>query len=209
MPSQDPAAPSGWDPCASGTISQLHRQLQSRHRRERVVRVGTPLAVCVLLAVGLWSARGVTERSGPAEYHFGGVACSEVQASMQLFVQGRLEPSEQQAFAAHLEQCTVCQELMEAMGHSMALVDVRPVALMASASAASNPSAVREATVLFLRRGEPGAEGSRYAFFPLPPGLPRSGAHNWQLHPRESDHQRPAISIASAYGLAPAEQVTT
>ncbi len=113
-----------WEECAPGTIGDLQNRLNDDRRRKSIVRIGAPIVVMALLGMGIWNFGG--SASSPAhvspahqeqlpEFNFGGVTCSELQASMQQFAMGELKPAQQQAFAIHLQQCPVCQEKMNAM----------------------------------------------------------------------------------------------
>ncbi|WP_404309482.1 anti-sigma factor family protein [Neorhodopirellula lusitana] len=128
MVRQDFEAHSDWEECTPGTIGDLHDRLNADRRRKSVVRMGTPIAVIALLGMGVWnyggSANPSTHPKKVREFGFGGVTCSEVQASMQHFAIGQLTPNQQQAFTLHLQQCPVCREKMEAMKKAeMPMVD--------------------------------------------------------------------------------------
>ena len=108
-----------WDECAKGTLSDLQHRLRTDHRRESAVRVGTPIVILALLGIGGWMISATIAPTMnppvPHEFNFGGVTCSEFQASMRQFSMEQLPTAQQQAFAIHLQQCSVCQEKIDAM----------------------------------------------------------------------------------------------
>lgn len=115
MPRQPPPDAETWTDCAPGTLSELSRNLHRARRRKTIRRVGTPLLVIALVGLGVWSVNAPT---GPSEFTFGGICCSEVQLKLPQYAAGGLERDERRAVGTHLERCPICQEKLRAMqGH--------------------------------------------------------------------------------------------
>ncbi|WDQ19232.1 zf-HC2 domain-containing protein [Rhodopirellula sp. P2] len=119
MVRQDFEAHSDWEECSPGTIADLHNRLHAVRRRQSAVRMGTPIAVMAVLGMGVWNFGGTANppesQEQLREFDFGGVTCSEVQASSQQYATGQLTPDQQQAFTLHLQQCPLCQQESDAM----------------------------------------------------------------------------------------------
>jgi len=101
-----------WTACSPGTMGQLGRQIRGQRRRRVAIRVAAPLAMIVLVTLGVWS---VNRPTAPLEFNYGGVTCRQVEANMQQYAMKQLPPDTQRAFAEHLALCPHCQEKMKAM----------------------------------------------------------------------------------------------
>jgi len=119
MVRQNIEAHSDWQECTPGTIGDLRKRLNADRRRRSIARIGGPIVVMAVLAMGVWTfggpANSPTRPQPLQEFNFGSVTCSEFQASMQPFAMEQLSPAQQQAFALHLQQCPVCQAKMKAV----------------------------------------------------------------------------------------------
>ena len=121
-----------WAVCSPGTLGQLSRRIRVQRRRQAAIRVATPLAMIVLVTLGVWS---VNRPTAPHEFNYGGVTCRQVEANMQQYAMNQLPPDTQQAFAEHLAHCPHCQEKMKQMqrgavpvGAATAVVTESPIA---------------------------------------------------------------------------------
>ncbi|TWU25300.1 hypothetical protein Pla52o_15990 [Novipirellula galeiformis] len=132
MVRQNFEAHSDWDECTPGTIGVLQNRFNADRRRKSVARIGAPIVVMAALGMGVWNFAGSgippSHQEPLRECNFGGVTCSEVQASMQQFVMGQLKPDQRNAFTSHLQQCPACQAKMDAMKRAhMPFVDNNPL----------------------------------------------------------------------------------
>lgn len=122
-----------WTACSPGTLGQLGRRIRGQRRRQSAIRVAAPLAMIVLVTLGVWS---VTRPTAPREFNYGGVTCQQVEANMQEYAMRQLPPETQRAYAEHLAHCPHCQEKMKAMqregmpiGAATAVATESPVAV--------------------------------------------------------------------------------
>jgi len=123
-----------WAVCLPGTLGQLSCRIRVQRRRQAAIRVAAPLAMIVLVTLGVWS---VNRPTAPHEFNYGGVTCRQVEANMQQYAMNQLPPDTQRAFAEHLDLCPHCQQKMKAMqrgampvGATTAAVTESPVAVL-------------------------------------------------------------------------------
>jgi len=103
-----------WNACSPGTLGQLSRRIRVQRRRQAAIRIAAPLAMIVLVTLGVWSVnRPVAPQ--PFSFNYGGVTCRQVEANMQQYAASQLPPDTQRAFAEHLALCPLCQQKMNAM----------------------------------------------------------------------------------------------
>lgn len=102
-----------WQECPAGTLQNYARRYKRNQRIQGLARTASAAGV-VLAFVGLtwWS---VGRWTGEQEYHFGGIACSDVQANIQAYAMGSLPEETTKRIRAHLGECPVCQEMMRRM----------------------------------------------------------------------------------------------
>ncbi len=101
-----------WTTCSPGTLQQLGNRLRAARRRKTTVRIGTPVVMIALVALGVWSTYQPTT---PSEFNFDAITCREVEANMERYATGQLPPDAMHAFAIHLANCPLCQEKMRGM----------------------------------------------------------------------------------------------
>lgn len=107
-----------WEPCETGLLVDYANRARLAQRRRVALggSAGAMVAVCVIglgvLATSWWSS--------PREYHFGGIACHEVQENMPAMMAGTLPDDLEVRMSAHLQECPVCRKLMENMQENQA-----------------------------------------------------------------------------------------
>ncbi len=110
-----------WEPCPRGTLSGLSDGLKRRRRRGDLSRAAGVVSVLLVALVASWYA--VQPKPGHPEFHFGGIACSEVQRDLPKYLAGELEQSIVDKIDLHLAACDHCREAVEHMRSSRATVD--------------------------------------------------------------------------------------
>ena len=101
-----------WQPCPAGTLRSFGSRTRNRRRLQRGTQ--TAAAAVLLATVGLtaWSVyRPVGQRDGD----FGGIACTEVHANIDAYMQGRLPADLADRIRIHLGKCPDCQAAMKKM----------------------------------------------------------------------------------------------
>ncbi len=95
-----------WDACPPGELTRMVRRIDIRRRREALKRMGGVAAAVVVVGLGGYAA---TEwLGGPREYHYGGIACSEVMRRMPDYMASRLPADLMRRIGVHLEKCPNC-----------------------------------------------------------------------------------------------------
>lgn len=106
-------------PCPPGTFQSLAEKLRKRRRR-RVFLWNTLAAAGTVVVAGeglmLWLALREPGQQSPAEYHYGGIACSEVQKLAGAYAKGELVAPVQEKVRQHVAQCPRCGQLFRSMG---------------------------------------------------------------------------------------------
>lgn len=91
-----------WDRPPQGKFQQLSSQLVRRRRRQRMLRVGGPVSVAVvLLTVFLLTSR---------ENTYADVTCTRVQQLAQDYGAEQLSPELHDQVSRHVAQCDSCKE---------------------------------------------------------------------------------------------------
>ncbi len=121
-----------WTACSPGTLGRLSRRIRGQRQQQSAIRVAAPLAMIVLVTLGVWSA------NRPAALHesnYGGLTCQQVETNMQQYTVSQLPPETQRALAEHLAHCPHCQKKMKTMqrdempiGAATAVVTESPIA---------------------------------------------------------------------------------
>ena len=102
-----------WGACPTGEIARMVERVRGRRRRRRTVRIGGAVAgLLVMVAVGTLA---VSQLSGPAEYRYGGIGCSDTRPLLEQYAAGRLDAETTGRIDAHLEQCPHCGPLYRKM----------------------------------------------------------------------------------------------
>lgn len=97
-----------WDSCPPGELQKLATRLRWRRRDRSVAKaVGLTGALIAFLFVG---GLAVQQFRGPLDgaHLYGDVSCREVQANIQQYVAGQLDPQLADRIRIHLEQCPEC-----------------------------------------------------------------------------------------------------
>jgi anti-sigma factor RsiW len=106
-------------PCPPGTFQGLAEKLRKRRRRRVFLRNAAAVAGTAVVAGGgfsLWLGLRGSGQQGPTEYHFGGLACSEVQKLADAYAKGELSPPMRDRVRQHVAQCPRCQQMFRSMG---------------------------------------------------------------------------------------------
>ncbi|TWU23225.1 hypothetical protein Pla52o_27610 [Novipirellula galeiformis] len=115
-----------WSDCPPGTIAHLHDRIVSQRKRQVAIRIGGPMIVVMLLALGMGRFSQTSSQPCP-EFNFGGVTCSDVQTHFQAFTMHELEPAQHEAMAIHLDQCPNCRDILKATKVPASNIVSRPV----------------------------------------------------------------------------------
>lgn len=97
-----------WEPCPSGEVRRMVGDMKSRRRIRKIRRVAT-VSVALLLIGGL--GLYLVPRPGPpadGDFHFGGIACSEVRLSMPKMMAGGLDDGTMSRIQQHVSECPYC-----------------------------------------------------------------------------------------------------
>ncbi len=101
-----------WRPCPPGLLRERGVRALWQRRRRAVAMAAGAGALLMLLGIGAWPILGrLTNR----EQHFGGIACSEVRASLPALISGGLAEDVAARVRAHLDLCPECQALLQTM----------------------------------------------------------------------------------------------
>ena len=106
-------------PCPPGTFQSLAENLRKRRRRRDFLWNTLATASTVVVAGGgvmLWVVLREPRQHNPAEYYYGGLACSEVQKLAGPYAQGELAPPIREKVRQHIAQCQRCQQMFRSMG---------------------------------------------------------------------------------------------
>jgi hypothetical protein len=106
-------------PCPPGMFQSLAEKLRKRRRRRVFLRNAVAVAGTAVVAGGgisLWLGLKGSGQHGPTEYHFGGLACSEVQKLADAYAKGQLSPPMRDRVRQHVAQCPRCQQMFRSMG---------------------------------------------------------------------------------------------
>ncbi len=95
-----------WEACRDGELRKMAERIGTRQRRRFLIRAGSAAAGAAavgggVLLVGLWLQR-------PAEYRYGGIACSEVAALIDDYRAEQLAPDVMRQISRHLDECPNC-----------------------------------------------------------------------------------------------------
>lgn len=105
--------PESWEPCESGLLVDRSKQVKTAQTRKTAAQIGGGiLTMLLIVGVGAWSAN-YWDR--PEEYHFGGIACHEVQENIPGMMAGKLPEDVLQRMQVHLKECPMCKEVMAKM----------------------------------------------------------------------------------------------
>jgi hypothetical protein len=106
-------------PCPPGTFQSLAEKLRKRRQRRLFLRNAVAIASTAVVAGGglsLWLGLRGSGHQGPAEYHYGGLACSEVQKLAGAYAKGELAPPIREKVRQHVAQCPRCGQMFRSMG---------------------------------------------------------------------------------------------
>jgi len=102
-----------WEPCESGLLVGRAQQAKTAQAIKTATQIGGGiLTVLLVVGLGAWS---VNYWDRPEEYHFGGIACHEVQENIPGMMAGNLPDDVMQRMQVHLKECPMCQEMMAKM----------------------------------------------------------------------------------------------
>jgi predicted anti-sigma-YlaC factor YlaD len=109
----------GAPPCPPGTFQSLAEKLRKRRRRRLFLRNAVAVVSTAAVAGGglsLWLGLKGAGQQDSGEYHFGGLACSEVQKLAGAYAKGELAPPMREQVRQHVAQCPRCQQMFRSMG---------------------------------------------------------------------------------------------
>ena len=112
-----------WRPCKPGELALLTERLNRHQHRRRFLQVFSAFAMGAAATIGgglIWSKLQEAE-----EYHFAGIACSEVE---QLVMRGRLDQlslASRKQLREHIEQCPHCGPALREMGITPEMLSMR------------------------------------------------------------------------------------
>jgi anti-sigma factor RsiW len=105
-----------WLPCAAGEIQQFVRRRKNRRRAIFAAQLAGGAVFGGILALLVTGMPDFLRRDkGMPEYHYGGIACKDVQTQAQADMKGQLDPETAAKIREHLRQCPHCPELIEKM----------------------------------------------------------------------------------------------
>lgn len=115
---REPIQPSDdWSACPPGALQDSARKLRGRRRLKRAAPL-TALAA-VLLAAVIFALRTPSGRqfAPPAnvDYHYGGIACSEVVPLLDDLAIGRVDADTRARIEEHLQLCAKCRAVQSSM----------------------------------------------------------------------------------------------
>lgn len=95
-----------WRPCPPGELRRIVARKRTRQRRRVLKKLaGTAAGLLVLGSGGYVASRWLSE---PAEYRFGGIACSEVMRLLPDYREKKLGSVLSEKITAHLGECPKC-----------------------------------------------------------------------------------------------------
>jgi hypothetical protein len=103
-----------WRPCKPGELASLTERLNRQQHRRQFLQVFSAFAVGAAATVGsglIWSKLQEFE-----EYHFAGLACSEVEQLVMRRRLDQLSPEIRKQLHEHIEQCPHCGPAAREMG---------------------------------------------------------------------------------------------
>lgn len=106
--------PDDWQPARGDEVVHLARLMRGRKTRRKFLKAGVGVAGGLIALVGGWWLFRLA--SSEREYDFGGITCSEVAASSDDFMQGRLPPDQATKVKQHVRRCPNCKPKFERMG---------------------------------------------------------------------------------------------
>ncbi len=91
-----------WDACPPGELQRMVGRTRIRQRRRFLKRLGgTAAGLAAIAAGGFWLLQ-------PGEYHFGGIACSEVMSLLPDYRANKLPAELKEKVSLHLAKCPEC-----------------------------------------------------------------------------------------------------
>lgn len=106
-----------WPACPPGALQDTARKLRGRRRLKRALPLAA-LAV-VLFAAVVFSLRTPSVRQiappGGVDYHYGGIACSEVVPLLDDLASGRVDADTRARIEEHLQLCAKCRAVQSNM----------------------------------------------------------------------------------------------
>jgi hypothetical protein len=115
-----------WEPVPEGEIWSLSKRLRGRRQRRLFLRAGG--ALLGTLATGgllVWWLRGPSAVPAPspgprppADFFYGGIACSEVRAKAEAYGTGTLDAGIRSKIIEHLAKCPPCAAFYKAKGYA-------------------------------------------------------------------------------------------
>jgi hypothetical protein len=104
-------------PCPPGTFLLLAEKLRKRRHRRVFLRTAVvSTAVAAGTGLSLWLGLRESGQRSPAEYHYGGIACSEVQKLASSYGRGELAAPIREKVRQHVAQCPHCGPRFGSMG---------------------------------------------------------------------------------------------
>ncbi len=106
-------------PCPPGAFQSLAEKLRKRRQRRLFLRSAVAVASTAVVAGGglsLWLGLRGSGQQSPSEYHYGGIACSEVQELAGAYARGELGAPMREKVRQHVAQCPHCGPRFRSMG---------------------------------------------------------------------------------------------
>ncbi len=112
-PPPHPTSPrDDWQPAQQGEVLRLTRTLRGRKQRRQFLKAGASLVVGLVAVGGTWWAVA----SRPRNYHFAGMTCTQVMASLDAWKRGQLAQAQVRQLKQHVLGCPNCKPKFEQMG---------------------------------------------------------------------------------------------
>ncbi len=102
-----------WQPCPPGELKRMADRIRLRERRKALKKMGAAGAALLVAVGGGYLAKEWFDQ--PREYHFGGIACSEVMPLLPDYRAGKLDELLRNQVSEHLDKCPNCGPMYRRM----------------------------------------------------------------------------------------------